>query len=95
MRTAFLESTLWISPDDRAQAGGVYAKYRQPFLSKIRGAESKDLLVRPEDVQVLHGFDSKGNAESYLGSELFQKDVVAALTPCLSADPEIRIYERA
>jgi len=46
-------------------------------------------------VQVLHGFDSKANAESYLGSELFQNDVVTALKPYLSADPEIRIYECA
>jgi hypothetical protein len=95
MAKAFLEITLKISPEKRPQAGGVYAKYRQPFLSTIRGAESKDLLLRAEDVQVLHGFDSKANAESYLGSELFQRDVVTALTPCLLADPEIRIYECA
>ena len=38
---------------------------------------------------------AKANAESYLGSDLFQKDVVAALAPCLSGEPEIRIYERA
>jgi len=95
MTKAFLEITLKISPERRPQAGGVYMKYRQPFLSTIPGAKSKDLLMRAEDVQVLHGFDSKANAESYLGSELFQKDVVAALTPCLSADPEIRIYESA
>jgi hypothetical protein len=95
MTKAFLEITLKISPDKRAQAGGVYTKYRQPFLSSIPGAKSKELLLRAEDVQVLHGFDSKANAESYLGSTLFQNDVVAALAPCLSAEPEIRIYERA
>jgi hypothetical protein len=44
-------------------------------------------------VQVLHGFDLRANAESYLGSTLFQKDVVTALKPWLLADPEIRIYE--
>jgi len=95
MTKAFLEITLKISPEKRPQAGGVYTKYRQPFLSTIPGAKSKDLLIRAEDVQVLHGFDSKAHAESYLGSALFQNDVVAALTPCLSADPEIRIYESA
>jgi hypothetical protein len=93
--TAFLEITMKISPEKRPQAGGVYTKYRQPFLSGIPGAKSKELLLRAEDVQVLHGFDSKANAENYLGSELFQKDVVAALKPCLLADPEIRIYECA
>ena len=95
MTKAFLEITLKISPEKRAQAGGVYVKYRQPFLSSIPGAKSKDLLLRAEDVQVLHGFDSKVNAESYLESALFQKDVVTALKPCLAADPEIRIYECA
>ena len=95
MIKAFLEITLRIAPENRAQAGGVYAKYRQPFLSNAPGAESKNLLVRTEDVQVLHGFDSKTNAENYLRSALFQKDVVTALKPCLLADPEIRIYESA
>ncbi|MGH7597337.1 MAG: hypothetical protein ACREOI_13370 [bacterium] len=95
MTKAFLEITLKIAPENRAQAGGVYTKYRQPFLSNTPGAESKDLLVRAEDVQVLHGFDSKANAENYLGSTLFQKDVAAALKPYLLADPEIRIYECA
>ena len=95
MTKAFLEITLKIAPENRSHAGGVYTKYRQPFLSSAPGAESKDLLVRTEDVQVLHGFDSKANAENYLRSALFQKDVVTALKPCLLADPEIRIYECA
>ncbi|HEY3303691.1 MAG TPA: hypothetical protein VGL70_09180 [Candidatus Binatia bacterium] len=84
-----------IAPENRSLAGEIYSKYRRPFLSGIPGAQSKDLLLRTEDVQVLHGFDSKTNAESYLGSTLFQKDVVAALKPYLVADPEIRIYECA
>lgn len=95
MSKAFLEITLKIAPENRSQAGGVYTRYRQPFLSSTPGAESKDLLVRAEDVQVLHGFDSKANAENYLSSTLFQRDVVTALKPYLAADPEIRIYERA
>ena len=52
------------------------------------------LLLREEDVQVLHGFDSRASAESYLKSSLFGDDVVRELKPHLSADPEIRIYER-
>jgi hypothetical protein len=79
MTKAFLEITMKISPEQQPQAGSVYTKDRQPFLSSIPGA--KYLLLRAEDVQVLHGFDSKANAESYLGSELFQKDVVTALKP--------------
>lgn len=95
MTKAFLEITMKIAPENRPHAGGVYSKYRQPFLSGIPGAKSKDLLLRAEDVQVLHGFDSKDNAEGYLGSTLFRNDVVAALKPYLMADPEIRIYECA
>ena len=93
MTKAYLEITMKVSGEDRAKAGAVYSKYKQPFLTTIAGAESKDLLLRAEDVQVLHGFDSRASAESYLKSA-FGNDVVAALKPYLMADPEIRIYER-
>lgn len=93
MTKAFLEITLNIAEQNRSEAGAVYMKYKQPFLSDVPGAQSKDLLIRDEDVQVLHGFDSTKNAENYLGSPLFNEDVVAALKPLLASDPEIRIYE--
>jgi hypothetical protein len=48
------------------------------------------LLVRDEDVQVLHGFDSKENASAYLESELFTADVVGSLKPLLDAAPDVR-----
>ena len=89
----FLEITLKIANENRKAAVGVYTKFKGPFLSKVAGAESKDQLVRDEDVQVLHGFASKKDAESYLGSDLFKKDVVGELGPLLAADPEVRIYE--
>ena len=79
MTKAYLEITMKIDPENRPQAGEVYSKYRQPFLSDIPGAISKELLLRSEDVQVLHGFDSKAGAENYLTSKLFQEDVVSAL----------------
>jgi len=94
MNKAYLEITLKVSAADRAQAGAVYAKYKAPFLATVPGAESKDLLVRDEDVQVLHTFASRAAAESYLASRLFGDDVVRELKPCLAAQPEIRIYER-
>ena len=94
MTKAYLEITMKVSGADRAKAGAVYSKYKQPFLATITGAESKDLLLREEDVQVLHGFDSRASAESYLKSALFGNDVVRELKPYLMADPEIRIYER-
>lgn len=94
MKKAILEITMKVSEANRAKAGAVYSKYRSPFLDQVPGAESKDLLIRNEDVQVLHGFDSRISAESYLGSALFGTDVVSELKPYLMADPEIRIYER-
>ena len=94
MKQAILEITMKVSDADRPKAGAIYAKYKPPFLATVPGAKSKDLLVREEDVQVLHGFDSQASAESYLESRLFAKDVVGALTPYLMAPPEIRIYER-
>jgi len=93
MSKAFLEITLNIAQENRNNAGAVYTKYKQPFLSGVPGAKSKNLLIRPEDVQVLHGFDTTKHAESYLESTLFQKDVVNELAPYLTSDPEIRIYE--
>lgn len=95
MTKAYLEITLNIAQENRSNAGAVYAKFKQPFLSDVPGAQSKDLLIRSEDVQVLHGFDTTKNAENYLGSKLFQEDVVSELKPFLVSDPDIRIYEGA
>lgn len=89
---AYLEITLKVDPQDRAAAGAVYAKFKQPFLTKVPGAKSKELLIRDDDVQVLHGFATRKQAEAYLSSELFTKDVVVGLKPLLKADPEVRIY---
>jgi len=89
---AYLEITLKVDPQDRAAAGAVYAKFKQPFLTKVPGAKSKELLIRDDDVQVLHGFATRKQAEAYLSSDLFTKDVVVGLKPLLKADPEVRIY---
>ena len=93
MARAYLEITMKIDEANRPKAGAVYSKYKDPFLTTIAGAKSKDLLVRGEDVQVLHGFDSRVSAQNYLGTPLFGNDVVNELKPLLTADPEIRIYE--
>lgn len=95
MTMAYLQITLNVDEADREAAAGVYTQYKQPFLETITGARSKDLLVRDEDVQVLHGFDTAANAQAYLSTDLFTKDVVGGLSPLLKADPEIRIYETA
>ena len=92
---AYLEITLKIANENRPAAAGIYNEYKQPFLAQIPGAKSKELLIRDDDVQVLHGFDSTISAQSYLKSDMFNDDVVKGLAPYLTADPEIRIYDVA
>ncbi|WP_160679882.1 hypothetical protein [Clostridium sp. C8-1-8] len=89
---AYLEITMKIEEGNRPAAAKVYTDYRTPFLETIEGALTKDLLIREEDVQVLHGFDSVEHAKAYLSSEMFQKDVFVGLQPLWSADPEVKIY---
>ena len=71
------------------------SRYKAPFLATVAGARSKDLLVRDEDVQVLHGFATTEHAQAYLTTELFNADVVTALKPLLDAAPDVRIYQVA
>ncbi len=89
---AYLEITMKIDEANRPAAAKVYTDYRTPFLKEIKGALTKDLLIRNEDVQVLHGFDSVENAAAYLSSDMFKNDVFVGLQPLWSADPEVKIY---
>ena len=89
---AYLEITMKIDAANRPAAAMVYTDYREPFLKEIPGALTKDLLIRDEDVEVLHGFDSVEHAAAYLESEMFRNDVFVGLKPLWSADPEVRIY---
>ena len=74
---AYLEVTMQIPAENRKAAANVY---------------SKALLVRDEDVQVLHGFDSVEHAQDYLKSEMFTKHVFPGLKPTWTAEPEVRIF---
>lgn len=89
---AYLEITMKINESNRPVAAKVYTDYRQPFLDTIEGALTKDLLIRDEDVQVLHGFDSAEHAQAYHSSEMFQNDVFVGLKPLWDADPDVKIY---
>ncbi len=93
--SAYLQIDLKIKNENRAAAAAVYGKYKQPFLDEIAGAKSKELLIRDEDVQVLHGFASEEHARAYLATELFRHDVVGELKSLLEADPEVRIFSVA
>ncbi|MEU0811894.1 hypothetical protein [Streptomyces sp. NPDC005970] len=90
---AYLEITLQVDPANRVAAAGVYEKYKQPFLDTVTGATSKELPVRDEDVQVLHGFQKVADAKAYLASDLFTRDVVGGLSPLLKVAPEVRLYD--
>ncbi len=90
---AYLEITMQIDEVNRPAAAKVYADYRAPFLGTIEGALTKELLIRDEDVQVLHGFDSVEHAMAYLNSTLFNDDVVNGLKPLWRAAPGVNIYK--
>lgn len=92
---AYLEITMRINESNRPAASKVYTDYRGPFLEKISGALTKELLIRNEDVQVLHGFDSVEHAQAYLQSEMFQNDVFVGLKLLWSATPDVKIYSVA
>jgi hypothetical protein len=91
----YLQITLKIAPANRPAAAGVYQRYKEPFLATIAGAKSKELLVRDEDVEVLHGFDTTEQAKAYLKSHLFTSHVAGGLKPLLDAEPDVRIYQAA
>jgi hypothetical protein len=91
----YLQITLKIAAANRPAAAGVYQRYKAPFLDTIPGAKSKELLVRDEDLEVVHGFDTADQANAYLRSRLFTSDVVGALKPLLDAEPDVRIYKAA
>ena len=91
----YLQITLNIAAANRPAAAAIYQQYKAPFLATIAGARSKELLVRDEDVQVLHGFDRLESANAYLRSALFAVDVVGALQPLLEAAPDVRLYQVA
>lgn len=89
---AYLEITLYIPDAKRGAAVKVYTDYRKPFFDTIKGAVSKNLLVRDEDVQVLHGFASADDAAAYLKTKMFNDDVVVGLQPLWDKAPDVRIY---
>ena len=90
---AYLEITMVIKPENRAAAAKVYNDYRKPFLDTIASALTKELLVRDEDVQVIHGFDSMEHAKAYLETDMFKNDVFVGLKPTWAAEPDVRFYE--
>jgi hypothetical protein len=91
----YLQITLKIASANRLAAADVYQRFKAPFLNTIAGAKSKELLVREDDVQVLHGFDTAEQASAYLKTGLFTSDVVGALKPLLDDAPDVRIYKAA
>lgn len=90
---AYLQVIMTIDPENRPAAAKVYNDYRQSFLDTVEGALTKECLIRDEDVQVIHGFDSLEHAKAYLDTELFTTKVAPGLQPTWAANPDIRFYE--
>lgn len=44
----YLEITLKVENKNRAAAAGVYIKYKQPFLTGVKGAKSKERFIRKQ-----------------------------------------------
>jgi hypothetical protein len=90
-------------PGDHADGGAGEPHRGRRRLREVRaavpgtvpGAAGKELLVRDDDVQVLHRFDTAAQAQDYLTSELFTTDVVSGVKDLLQAAPEIRVYDVA
>lgn len=61
--------------------GDPYPIYQPPLLMTVAGAQPKALLVRDDDVQVLHGFNTVASATAYLSSDLFTRGGFVALKP--------------
>ena len=61
--------------------------------NRAAAALTKECLIRDEDVQVIHGFDSMEHAKAYLETDLFKTKVAPGLQPTWAADPDIRFYE--
>ncbi len=91
----YLQISLNVVAENRPAAAAVYTQFKDLFLAQAKGAQSKELLLRDEDVQVLHGFDSVENANAYLASKLFNQDVVTGLSPLLQGPPDVRVYASA
>lgn len=92
MATAYLAITLTIVGMDLAGAAAVYCLYKHPFLETIKGGLSKELLYHIDDVLLLHGFECVEDAQEYLMSNLFKKNVVTSLKPYIKGKPNIKIY---
>lgn len=75
---AYLEITMHHEAN-RPVAAKVYAYYRVSFLDPIEGALTKESLIREDDVQVIHSFDSVEYATAYLNSILFNDNVANGL----------------
>jgi len=91
----YLQISLNVAAKDRPAAAAIYSQFKGLLLAQANGAKSKELLIRDEDVQVLHVFDSVENAKAYLASALFTQDVVTALKPLLQSPPDVRVYAAA
>jgi hypothetical protein len=88
----FVQVTLAIPESRREEAiTRIFLPARQRFLDRSPGAVSMDLLVREEDVQLLHGFDTFENSRVYLDSGFF-RDLIGQLGETAEKEPVTALY---
>lgn len=95
MEKAYLSVNMKIDSGKLPEVTRVYTSYWEQFLKTIHGARTKDLVIRNEDVQILHSFNSVEDAVGFLSSEMFQKAVFIDLQPYWNDELNVRIYTAA
>ena len=95
MEKAYLSVNMKIDSSRLPEVTKVYTNYWEKFLRTIHGARTKDLVIRNEDVQILHSFNSVEDAVGFLSSEMFQRAVFIDLQPYWNDELNVRIYTAA
>ncbi|HGM6729189.1 TPA: hypothetical protein ACKQBZ_000225 [Stenotrophomonas maltophilia] len=92
---AYLELILLVSEAKRGAANEVFRLYKPKFLKTINGATSAEIEIRPEDMRIVHGFDSLQSAIGYVYHELLTSHINKRLKPLAYEEIVIRIYTAA
>ncbi len=78
---AYLEITMIIGSDNRASAAKIYTDYRQPFLAQIKGALSKELLIRTRTYRYSMALTASKTPKSTWGVKCLKMMCLLAFSP--------------
>lgn len=89
---AYLQITLDIPEPKREGAiTRVYLPNRPRFLERTEGAVAMDVLLRPEDAQLLIGFDTLDHAKAYRDGSSGQ-EILAQFSEFTAGTPAVALY---